>query len=108
MKKFAATITTPAIVNGKLEKQKEVMNYVCASTKSINNIEEELKRGDELSVVTIDNVKDFYLDKNIVTNAIYDLVADCNVPADYQTPTVMHILDLLDRGVCFEREKKSK
>lgn len=108
MKKFTATITTPTIVNGKLEKQKDAMNYVCASTKSINNIEDELKKGDDLSVVTIDNVKDFYLDKDITTNAIYELVFACKVPAEYQDATVIHILDLLDRGVCFEREKKSR
>lgn len=108
MKQFVATITTPSIVNGKIEKKQTRFNYVCASTKSINNAEEELKRGDDLSVVTIDNVKDFYLDKDITTNAMYQLVADCNVPADYQDATVIHILDMLDRGVCFEREKKSK
>ena len=108
MKQFTATITTPAIVNGKIEKQQSCVNYVCASTKSINNIEDELKKSDDLSVITIGNVKDFYLDKNIAYNAIYDLVNACNIPEDYQDATVAHILDLLDRGVCFEREKKSK
>ena len=108
MKQFVATITTHSIVNGKIEKKQTRFNYVCASTKSINNAEEELKRGDDLSVVTISNVKDFYLDKKITDKAIYDLVVACNVPEEYQDATVMHILDLLDRGVCFERDKKSK
>lgn len=79
----------------------EIITAVVASTKSQNNYLDELKEKGKVVASVV--VKDFYLDKGKVLNAVKSLVNDLliNETAETKDATTAHIMDSLNRHCIF-------
>ena len=102
MKKF--TIKAQKAIgfeNNAIKWQDTEIKGVCASSKSVNITANELRDKNEL----VKDVRstDFYVDPEIIEQHLLTALKECGIADELLNATVAHMLNCLDKGVCFKR-----
>lgn len=105
MQKLSISVNTPVAVmkDGKpvVEIKKEIVSAVVASTKSQNNLIEEMKeQGKNVGTV---KVEEFFLDKQTTANAVAEMVAKQIKEEEIAKAVVSHIVKALDGACVFKK-----
>ena len=102
----ATTITTSkAIVkNNAIEWLDDKQKYVCASTKSVNNVCDYL-RETHVNVIKVD-AKDFYIPEEIASEYIADMVNAAGIDEDFVNATIAHVFEAMRKACCFKPADK--
>lgn len=79
----------------------ETASYLVASTKSYNNLVEDLKQ--ENKVATNSEIKELFLDKATMRNAIAEIVSKAVTDTTYQPLVTEHIIKALDSACVFKK-----
>lgn len=110
MQKLSITITTPVAVikDGKpvVEFNREIVNAIVASTKSQNNLVDEMKaRGQNVGTV---KVEELFLDKQATATAVAEMVATQVKDEVVAKAVVSHIVKALDGACVFKKPAVSR
>ena len=112
MQKLSISINTPVAImkDGKpaIEYKRETVSAVVASTKSQNNLIEEMKeQGKNIGTV---KVEEFFLDKQETAKSITDMVEKqlAKESEEVKKAVVSHILKALDGACVFYKDMSRK
>lgn len=105
MQKLSISVNTPVAImkDGKpvVEIKRETVSAVVASTKSQNNLIEEMKeQGKNVGTV---KVEEFFLDKQATANAVAEMVAKQIKEEEIARAVVSHIVKALDGACVFKK-----
>lgn len=75
--------------------------YLVASTKSYNNLIDDLKQ--ENKVATNSEIKELFLDKAATRNAVAEMVSKAVTDTAYQPLVIEHIMKALDSACVFKK-----
>lgn len=105
MQKLSISLNTPVAVmkDGKpvVEIKKEIVSAVVASTKSQNNLIEEMKEEGK-NVGTV-KVEEFFLEKQAIATAVAEMVAKQIKEEEIAKAVVSHIIKTLDGACVFKK-----
>ena len=79
----------------------ETANYLVASTKSYNNLVDDLKQ--ENKIAANSEIKELFLDKAATRNAVTEMVSKAVTDTAYQPLVVEHIMKALDSACVFKK-----
>lgn len=102
----ATTITTSkaTVKDNRIEWIDEKVETVCASTKSVNTTCDAL-REKHINVIKVD-AKDFYIDEQIASEHIANMIADSNIDERFVNATIAHIFESMRKACCFMPKDK--
>ena len=96
------TLDLEKTIAAKKEQYKvETQNALVASTKSYNNLIDDLKA--ENKVATNSEIKELFLDKSETRKAVTEFVAKAVTDTAYQPLVVEHIIKALDNACVFKK-----
>lgn len=105
MLKVKATIKTLDLEKTIAEKKEvyntEIVNYLVASTKSFNNLMDDLKAENKMPSTA--ERTDLFLDKELTEKAVTSMVADMFKDPEYAPLVVTHIMTALDGACVFKK-----
>ena len=105
MQKLSISVNTPVAVmkDGKpvVEIKREIVSAVVASTKSQNNLIEEMKeQGKNVGTVKVEEI---FLDKQATATAVAEMVAKQIKEEEIAKAVVSHIVKALDGACVFKK-----
>lgn len=97
----ATTITTSkaTVKDNRIEWVDEKVNTVCASTKSVNNACDAL-REKHVNVIKVE-AKDFYINEEVASEHIANMVANSDIDEKFVNATMAHIFEAMRKACCF-------
>ena len=104
MKLLTVNTSTAEIENGKIVWTKKPKYFVCASTKTVNNVLDDLRQKNEMINDFI--TKDFYFREEKVAEKLVEIVKSENVPANFVNEAITHLFIAIKRACCFIPDKK--
>ena len=104
MKLLTVNTSAATVENGKIVWTKKPQYFVCASTKTVNNVLDSLRQNNE--IVNDFTAKDFYFSEQKVAEKLVEIVRENNVPEKYVNEAIVHLLVAIKRACCFVPEKK--
>lgn len=104
MKATIITTSTATVKDNRIEWVDEKVNTVCASTKSVNTTCDAL-REKHVNVIKVES-KDFYIDEQIASEHIANMVTDSNVDDKFVNETIAHIFEAMRKACCFMPKDK--
>lgn len=104
MKQTVITVSKAVAKNNAIEWVDETEKTVCASTKSVNSLCEELR--EQHCLISKVETMDFYFDEEKTKAAIKNMVKAENVPSEFEKATIAHIFEAMRKACCFIPESK--